>query len=385
MQADPRHSQQAGSETPEMGAAEFEALLNAAVDGIIVTDDSGRIVRVNRAAEEMFGYRIAELADQRIDVIMNPRDARAHETYMSNYMRTGQRKIIGIGREVVARHQDGTEFPVALSIGEARLGDERRFVGLIRDLTAQKAAEAEALRQREQMNHVSRLTTMGEMAAAMAHELNQPLAAIANYTAACRRMMSQGPGAHDEVLRALGEIGNQAHRAGEIIQRIRDFARSRAVTRHPVKVAELITEVLPLASMDAKANGVDLRILLDRNLPMVIVDPIQIQQVILNLVRNGVDAMQETPARDRRLDLRAGHDGTDRIRIAVTDRGPGVSDEASDNLFTPFFTTKSSGMGMGLAISRSIIAAHGGKLDFENNPVSGATFFLTLPTTVDET
>ena len=384
MRPDAHDQRNPAGETPEIGAAELEALLNAAVDGIIVTDADGRIIRFNRAAESMFGYQAAELAGKAIDLIMNARDARAHGTYMNNYMRTGERKIIGIGREVLARRKDGSEFPVSLSIGEALLGDQRRFVGLIRDLTGQKAAEEEALRQREQMNHVSRLTTMGEMAAAMAHELNQPLAAIANYTAASRRLLERGAGGVDEVMRALTEIGNQAHRAGEVIQRIRDFARSRSVNRRPIKVADLISEVLPLAAMDAKANGVDLRIRLDRDLPEVVVDPIQIQQVVLNLVRNGVDAMEGIPAKDRRLDLRAGREDADRVRIAVTDRGPGVSDAARDSLFTPFFTTKSQGMGMGLAISRSIIVAHGGKLDFENNPVSGATFYLTLPTSVED-
>ena len=176
----------------EFSAAEFDALLNAAVDGIIVTDRQGRLLRMNAAAERMFGYLATEIAGQAIDIIMNAHDARQHDRYMDNYLRTGERKIIGIGREVVARHRNGREFPVDLAIGEATVGNEKRFVGLIRDLTDQKLAEEKALQQREQMNHVSRLTTMGEMAAAMAHELNQPLSAISNYTAACQRLLQQG-------------------------------------------------------------------------------------------------------------------------------------------------------------------------------------------------
>jgi len=368
----------------ELGAAEFDALLNAAVDGIIVTDSGGRVLRINRAAEQMFGYAAADIIGLNVSAIMNSRDARAHDRYMRNYMDTGERRIIGIGREVVARHREGREFPVDLAIGEVQLHGQHRFVGLIRDLTSQKQAEEEALRHREQMNHASRLTTMGEMAAAMAHELNQPLSAIANYTAACTRLVDQGEAARSDVRRALNEIGTQALRAGEIIQRIRDFARSREVSRQEVRVRELMASILPLARLDAKANAVDLRVRIEPGLPKLVVDPVQIQQVILNLLRNGVDAMSGVAEKNRRLDLRAFLDDPQNVRITVTDRGPGVADQAREQLFTPFFTTKSSGMGMGLAISRSIVAAHGGRLDFENNPVAGATFFLTLPARLED-
>jgi two-component system sensor kinase FixL len=369
----------------EFSAAEFDALLNAAVDGVIVTDRSGRVLRMNTAAEDMFGYEAAEITGQGVDIIMNARDARAHDRYMDNYLRTGERKIIGIGREVVARHRDGREFPVDLSIGQAKVGEEVRFVGLIRDLTEQKAAEEEALRQREQMSLASRLTTMGEMAAAMAHELNQPLAAISNFTAACQRLLKGAGNVENQpdIDRALDQIGVQAHRAAEIIQRIRDFARSREAAREPVDLRGVIADILPLARMDSRAHHTDLRIRLEKDLPMIMADAIQIQQVILNLIRNGIDAMEKTPEKQRRLDVRAWLEDAKNVRVSVTDRGTGVADESRDSLFTPFFTTKSSGMGLGLAISRSIIKAHGGKLSHFNNPVAGATFYLILPTTIE--
>jgi two-component system sensor kinase FixL len=368
----------------EFSAAEFDALMNAAVDGIIVSDGQGRILRMNAAAEKMFGYQATEIAGQSVDIIMNSRDARQHDRYMHNYLRTRERKIIGVGRDVVARHRDGTEFPVALSIGEATVGREQRFVGLIQDLTEQKRAEEQMLRQREQMNHASRLTTMGEMAAAMAHELNQPLSAIANYTAACQRILQQEFQERPDVDRALAQISAQAHRAAEIIQRIRDFARSREIAREPVALRDLIAQILPLALMDARANRVDLRIRLEKDLPTVMADPIQIQQVILNLVRNGIDAMSGVPENQRRLDLRAWLEDSEHVRITVTDRGTGVADDLAEHLFTPFFTTKDSGMGLGLAISRSIVSAHGGKLSYFNNPVAGSTFYLILPTKIEE-
>jgi two-component system sensor kinase FixL len=364
-------------------AAELEALLDAAVDGIIVSDIEGRILRFSRAAEKMLGYRAAEVIGHTVDMIMNDRDARSHQRYMDNYLNTGKRKIIGIGREVVAKRKDGSTFPVALSIGEARFGDQRHFVGLIRDLTAQQAAEEEAMRRREQLSHVGRLTVMGEMAAAMAHELNQPLSAIANYSGACLRLLDRDETCGEEIVQALGSIDKQAHRAAEVIQRIRDFVRSRAVKREPVEVNEMIAEILPLAAMDAKANHTDLRIRIDKDLPTIMVDRVEIQQVVLNLVRNGIDAMSDVPEPDRRLDLRVWLEDAEHIRISITDRGTGVSDVAAEQLFTPFFTTKGSGMGLGLAISRSIIKAHGGRLEFENNPICGATFYILLPTRIE--
>jgi two-component system sensor kinase FixL len=364
-------------------AAELEALLNAAVDGIIVSDIDGTILRFSRAAEKMLGYRAEEVIGHGVEMIMNGRDARSHQRYMNNYLTTGKRKIIGIGREVVARRKDGSTFPVALSIGEARIGEQRHFVGLIRDLTAQQAAEEEAIRHREQLSHVGRLTVMGEMAAAMAHELNQPLSAITNYSGACLRLLDRDETCGEEIVQALGSIDKQAHRAAEVIQRIRNFARSRAVQREPVEVKELIAEILPLAAMDAKANHTDLHLQIDKNLPTIMVDRVEIQQVVLNLMRNGVDAMRDVPEADRRLDLRVWLEDPEQIRISITDRGTGVSEAAAEQLFTPFFTTKGSGMGLGLAISRSIIKAHGGRLDFENNAICGATFDILLPTRIE--
>ena len=379
---DPQAVKAAAVDETSFRAAELEALLDAAVDGIIVSDIGGKVLRVNRAAELMLGYRAEEVVGHKVDMIMNERDARAHQRYMDNYLETGQRKIIGIGREVVAKRKDGSTFPVALSIGEARFGDQRHFVGLIRDLTAQQAAEEEVTRHREQLSHVGRLTVMGEMAAAMAHELNQPLSAISNYTGACLRLLDRDETCGEEIVSALGSIEKQAHRAAEVIRRIRDFARSRAVQREPIEVSELIAEILPLAAMDAKANHTDLHINIDKKLPTIMVDRVEIQQVVLNLMRNGVDAMRDVPDADRRLDLRIWLEDPEHIRISITDRGTGVSEEAAEQLFTPFFTTKGSGMGLGLAISRSIIKAHGGRLEFENNPICGATFDILLPTRI---
>jgi two-component system sensor kinase FixL len=365
------------------GLAEFDALLDAAVDAIVVIDECGRIVRFNKAAEAMFGYAAAEVVGSELTRLMGPADARGHAASVSRYLDTGVKRIIGIGREVVARRCDGTLFPAALSVGEAQSTNGRRFVGLMRDLSAQKAAEEEALRHREQMMHASRLTTMGEMAAAMAHEINQPLSAIATYTAACQRFLDRSGESTEDMRAALREIGGQAHRAGQIIQRMRNFTRSRESQRRLVELAPLIDEIRPLAELDAKAHQVRLTIEIDAGLPPVNADGVQIQQVVLNLLRNGVDAMADTPAAGRDLMLRA-LSADNSVRVEISDRGHGVPEGARAQLFTPFFTTKPTGMGMGLAISRSIVAAHGGKLDCANNPGGGATFFFTLPSALEQ-
>lgn len=370
--------------TSPLGAAEFEALLDATVDAIVVIDDRGIILRFNKAAEKLLGFTAAEAVGQSMDIMMAGEDPRRHRQYVSNYLRTGRKRIIGLGREVLARHKDGSTFPVALAVGEVKLGERTRFVGLMRDLSDQKAAEQEALRHREEMMHASRLTVMGEMAAAMAHEINQPLSAIATYTAACSRLLDQGPEGVDEVRGVLGRINEQAHRAGDVIRRIRNFTRSRELSRRTTSVEALVEEIRPLVEMDAKANSVQLDILVDDDLPEVTVDTIQIQQVLLNLFRNGVDAMADNPPEDRVLRLHATADGSDGVRLAITDRGHGVGEEAGRQLFTPFFTTKAGGMGMGLAISRSIIAAHGGRLDWTNNENGGTTFTVLLPTSLED-
>jgi two-component system sensor kinase FixL len=366
------------------GLAEFDALLDAAVDAIVVIDERGRILRFNKAAETMFGYPAADVIGRALAILMAPADARSHKYFVDRYLTTGEKRIIGIGREVMARRRDGALFPAALSVGEAQSSAGRRFVGLMRDLTSQKAAEEEALRHREQMMHASRLTTMGEMAAAIAHEINQPLSAIATYTAACMRFLDRGQGAHADVRAALKEIGGQAHRAGEIIERMRNFTRSRQSQRRLVDFAPLIEEIRPLTELDAKAHQVRLEIQIADKLPQVNADGVQIQQVVLNLLRNGIDAMVDVAPGERRLSLRALRGPENSIRVEISDCGHGVVESARPQLFTPFFTTKPTGMGMGLAISRSIIAAHGGKLDCVNNPDGGATFFFTLPGALEQ-
>jgi len=356
------------------------------IESMIVIDESGIIERVNKATEHMFGYQPDELLGQPIGMLMVGADKARHGNYLDRYRKTGVRRIIGIGREVQAQRKDGSSFPAHIAVGELSTPDARRFVGLIRDLTDQRETEEEALRRREEMVNVSRLSMMGEMAAAMAHELNQPLTAIANYAAASIRLLEQGTAdSMADVREALQEIKEQAHRAGDVIQRTRSFTKSADGIRTVTHIHEVAALIRSLATLDTRANNIQLNWDIPADLPLIVVDGVQIQQIILNLVRNAVDAMEDTAPEKRRINVTAKLTAPHEIRVEVSDHGPGVSDACAKDIFNAFFTTKSTGMGMGLAICRTIARAHGGQLGFRNNESKdgGATFFFTLPTQVN--
>jgi two-component system sensor kinase FixL len=361
---------------------QLNSLFDALVEAMIVANERGRIERFNKAAERLFGYTEAEVMGCNLTILMPPPDRDLHDQYMEHYLETGERRIIGIGREVRARRKDGSIFLAELAVGEVRWKNNVRFVGILRDVTDRKKAEEQAIRQGVEMIKVSRLMTMGEMAAAMAHELNQPLTAIANYASASRRLLADIP-ATGEVLGALDQIDAQAHRAGEVIRRMRSFVRYDDSGREPVQMKTVIDEIRPLLQLDAKANNIRLEIEVAGDLPDLVADRIQVQQVILNLVRNGIDAMSDIEPAERAIRLECRADTPDRVLVAVTDHGTGVPEESAVRMFQAFYTTKAAGMGMGLAISRSIIEGHGGRLWYENNPGGGATFSFSLPTRVE--
>jgi len=221
---------------------------------------------------------------------------------------------------------------------------------------------------------------MGEMAAAMAHEINQPLAAIANYASASKRLLARGSDKTEDINTALEHIQTQAHRAGEIIRRLRSFVKPESVDLGPTDIKMIIDEIKPLAQVDAHANNIAISFDVSSNLPGIIADQLQIQQVLLNLLRNGIDAMRDNDPKDRHMELHCYIAAPEAVRIDVIDHGHGINEEAGKKLFHPFFTTKASGMGMGLAISHTIVKSHGGSLSFSNNLSGGATFSVTLPT-----
>lgn len=500
---------EAARETRSRQGLEYRALLDAAVDAIVVIDHRGIIQEFSQAAQRVFGYTADEAIGRNVNLLMPEPYHGEHDGYLARYVGSRDPHIIGIGREVRAKRKDGTVFPCDLAVGQVQGVEPPRFIGFIRDITARKEAEEQLRRSeaelrlaqelanlgnyvmhvgddsrdyfspqlhrilgvrpgderiaraefldkwvhpgdrkrvaaefarmdagksaldieyqvvlrdgtvkhlhhlaqavfgpdgrvqkyvgtihditdrrraedearvlQERLTHFSRLSTMGEMAAGLAHEINQPLSAIATYAQACQRLIRQADPDVADVIAALEQINAQALRAGEVIRRLRNFVKNREVKREPVNCARLLEDLRTLAETDARLHNVRLRLDCQEPLPTVYADPIQLQQVVLNLVRNAIDAMVDVPE-DRRevvLMTRGGADGE--VEVTVADHGTGLAPEATEHLFNPFFTTKASGTGLGLAISRSIVRAHGGRLWHTPNDGCGVRFHFTLP------
>jgi two-component system, LuxR family, sensor kinase FixL len=495
--------------TRTRGDREFHALLDAAVDAIIVIDHLGTVEEFSLAAERMFGYAAEEVIGHNVKLLMPEPFRSEHDGYLERYAQTRVTRIIGVGREIVSQRKDGSVFPCELAVGRIADAEPPRYVGFIRDLTRHKEAEenlkrseaelslaqalanlgnyvlhpagdgtdyfsaqlyrildipidgpsvtreeffqrwihpadrarvleafhrldaggapldieykvvlrdgrarhlhhiAQAVRDedgrvlkhigtvhditdrhhaedearqlQERLTHFSRLSTMGEMAAGLAHEINQPLSAIATYAQACQRLLRQAEPDVQEVIVALEQVNAQALRAGEVIRRLRNFVKNREVKREWVNCERLLDDLRTLAETDARLHNVHLRIDADADLPAVHADSIQLQQVVLNLVRNAIDAMADCPEDRREIVLMARGSAEGHVQVTVADQGSGLAPGAEDHLFNPFFTTKPSGTGLGLAISYSIIRAHGGRLWHTPNGQFGTCFHFTLP------
>jgi two-component system sensor kinase FixL len=292
-------------------------------------------------------------------------------------MRTGERRIIGIGRVVVGERRDGSTFPMELAVGEMSSSKKRFFTGFIRDLSERQKTEARLQELQTELVHISRLTAMGEMASALAHELNQPLSAIANYMKGSRRLL-EGRSDDDTTMvrEAMDKAAEQSLRAGQIIRRLRDFVARGESERRVESLKKLVEEASALALVGAKDRGVRVRFQFDPSTDLVLADKVQIQQVILNLIRNAIEAMEQSERRELVISTSAADD--DMVAIKVSDTGPGIAPEIADQLFQPFITTKPTGMGVGLSISRTIIEAHGGQIMVTPNPGGGTVFCFTL-------
>ena len=370
-----------------LSEAQAQAVLDTAVDGIVTINSAGVIESFNKAAEYIFGYQASEVLGRSVECLMPPPYRDEHQTYIQRYLTTGEKKIIDQDRrEVIGLRKDGTMFPLELAISEVALGGVHHFTGIVRDISRRKQAEQrlqkrelEARQHRERLVHVARLSTMGEMAAGIAHEINQPLTAIATYAGACHRLLSSGLSDRDELLTTLDKINLQARRAGNIIQRLRSFVKKQDSQREAWDLNKLVADTMVLAETDARLHAFTIEMACCGRPLRVSVDPIQIQQVLLNLIRNGMDAMLEADEADGCLWVSTQQENQDFARVAVRDQGIGIAPEQNDKLFSPFFTTKSNGIGLGLSISRSIINAHGGQLKFERNADKGVTMFFTLP------
>ncbi|EIM29794.1 PAS domain-containing sensor histidine kinase [Microvirga lotononidis] len=359
--------------------AHLRSILETVPDAMVVIDEDARIQSFSAAAVRLFGFEPNEIIGENVKILMPPPYREQHDNYMLRYRTTGERRIIGVGRVVVGRRKDGSTFPMELAVGEMHSGGIRYFTGFIRDLTERQRTETRLQELQAELVHMSRFTALGEMASTLAHEINQPLTAITNYLKGCRRILERMEGETVPMLRdAVNEAGEQALRAGQVIRHLREFVARGESERHIENLPKLIEEASALSLVGAKEQGVRVDFDFDPNAPFVLADRIQIQQVLLNLIRNAIEAMQETERRELKVATRSLDDG--HVELTVQDTGPGLAPEVAAQLFQPFVTTKKHGMGVGLSICRTIVEAHGGKIWADSKQGEGTAFRFTLRT-----
>jgi two-component system sensor kinase FixL len=396
----------------------FRSVAESANDAIILANGMARISLWNRAAQTIFGFSKEEVLGKPLSMLMPPHDRESHEKGFERFAQDGDSRVTGQTVRLDGVRKDGSEFPMELSISTWKTAEGRSYCGIIRDITERKQAE-QALRQvkdqleervrlrteslakaisdlkaemarrkkyeeqarqhLETLAHFGRIHAMGEMASGLAHELNQPLAAIAGHSEICAQFIRRGADASSEaLLKSLAQITEQAQRAGAINHMLRDFARKREFQRATVDINELVQQVAILMEFDTRQHDVFVRLELGRHIPEVLADRIQIEQVLVNLIRNAIEAMLESDD-GRTLTIRTSVDPSANVTVAVIDSGKGFSPDEAAQVFDSFYTTKPHGMGLGLAICRTLIEAHGGRIKATANSDRGATFYCTLP------
>ncbi len=364
--------------------ARLRTLTETAVDGVILIDARGVVLMFNPACEKLFGYSADTVIGENVKMLMPQPYRHEHDRYITNYRDTRDPKIIGIGREVIGLRKDGSTFPMDLSVGEARQDGESIFVGIIRDLTSRKRTEAELEQARAELVRVARVTTLGELTAAIAHEVNQPLTGLVSSGNACLRWLAGDVPNLKAARESVERMISAGSRAGEVIRRIRALVGKAPPLRDRLNINDAITEVIALIRGEIQRNHVSLRTKLSTDVPLVLGDRIQLQQVILNLILNAMEAMSDVSPQPRELSVSSAKDGPNGALVSVRDSGTGLDGTVLDRLFEAFYTTKAHGMGIGLAVSRTIIQAHGGRLWAAPNVPQGAIFQFTLPADGEE-
>jgi two-component system sensor kinase FixL len=359
-----------------------QAIVNSVVEAVITINNKGLILSFNDAAQKMFGYTFSEVKDKNVKTLIPQSYNEHHDQYLAQYKRTNKTHIIGTGRELVAKRKDGTTFPIHLSVSEIPNHEEKMYVELIRDITQQRLLEDEASSHIEQMAHADRLNALGEMAAGIAHEINQPLTAISLFSQTAKNFCEIGK--FERLPELFDKISQQSLRAGSVLERVQMMTRQGDRSKEVLDSNILIDEVKKLAESEARLRDINIQLLPCHQKKNVFVDRVQIQQVILNLLRNGMEAMQSIDCRNGaiiklqiKLQIKVKADNC--IEILVIDTGCGIPNSMIDNLFTPFSTTKKNGTGIGLSISKSIVEEHGGHIHFSENKPAGAIFYFTLP------
>jgi two-component system sensor kinase FixL len=356
------------------GGALFRALISTSVDGIMVIDARGTVLVYSDACARLFGYGATEVLGNNVRMLMPQPYHAEHDGYLARYGVTGEKHIIGIGRDVTGRRKDGSTFPMYLSVGEGELDGQRIFVGIVHDISSDKERDRRIQELQDGLLHATRLTAMGQMSSAIAHELNQPLGAVMAYAGAMQRLLDLPDPPLAELKDAAMHAGRDAERAGQIIRRLRSFVEKREAVREREALGPLVTEAIALASPSLKTIGIVTQIPAD--LPELMLDRVQIQQVLVNLLRNAAEATADSSSPAVTIAVR--REGRN-VLLSVGDNGHGIEPAIAERLFQPFITSKTNGMGMGLNICRTIVEAHGGRIWAENGAGAGAVFHISLP------
>lgn len=358
--------------------ARLRSVIDISLDAIVAIDERGLIQSFSRGGERLFGYTEREVLGRNVSMLMPEPHRSRHDQYLDRYLRTGESRIMGAGRMVEAQRRDGSVFPVNLMVGEVNAGGRRLFTGFVQDMTERERARSKIHDLQIELYRIGRLSELGEIASAIAHELNQPLTAISNYVRAGANMARTLEGdAAAKVILLMDKAVQQTDRAGQIIRRLRQLIGRGQAELLPVSINDVIGDACALALIDTRQKGINVSFDLTDALPDVLADATQIQQVIFNLVRNSVDALHTSERREIVVRTAAGANGD--IEVSVSDTGPGLPPEVEERLFMPFVTTKPNGMGIGLSICRSIIDAHDGRIWGRSRPEGGAIFAFQLP------
>ena len=357
----------------------LDVLMNAAVDAIIIIDSAGIILRFNRAAQEIFIYTAKEVCGRNVSMLMSDNHSTRHDEYIKHYLDTGEARVIGLVLEETGVKSDGSTFPLKLSVGEVKGDGGSQFISIIHDLSEKRAGEEKVRQLEEQLLHADRLVILGELTAGIAHEINQPLTAIAAYADAGRHLVQRSSGGSPENINVICEkIAEQSRRAAEVVQRLRKLVQTGSVSKARHDINKIINNTILLFDYEIKKKLLKLEFFPTEGIDILYVDDIQIQQILINLVKNGLDAIRSSGQKEGRITIHVKKIGKV-VSIEVQDNGTGVSQADRRHLFESFFTTKPKGVGLGLSICKNIAAAHGGNLRYESPVEGGSRFTLTLP------
>ena len=365
-----------------LGEEKLRRVIDSALDGMIVIDSQGTVLLYNAACERLFGYSAEEVLGNNVRLLMTRPDRTNHDTYIQNYLRTGTARIIGIGRDVTGRRKDGSTVPIRLAVGELRDDDDTLlFIGTLHDLTEALRARERIEELQSELMQVARASAVGEMGTALAHELTQPLSAVAGFVESSAALLDQGG---VEVPAKAREYMEQAVaqtlRAGAVIRLLREFTGRGDSERSVEDINAVVEEICKLATLGTATDRIELELNLAAALPPVLIDHVQIQQVVLNLVRNSIDALSDCETRTITV---ATVSEADMVEVVVSDNGPGLPSEVRDRVFEPFVSTKPDGIGIGLSICRTIVEAHGGRIAVDTSTKHGTGFRFSVPAFVE--